>query len=177
MRYTEEINDIFSLKRTENMAYVQCISADFAMGAGIAVSFNKYFNTKQTLMNRYPGAWTDEWDNIPPSKRGMCIYAEPVFNLVTKQTYWQKPSLQTLQNALFSLKEQVMERGITVLACPQFGSGLDKLSWDSVRKLMIDTFKDTNVDIVVCGMTRTKDFPYQAIETSTQLEPDYMEME
>lgn len=44
MKYAEIKKDIFSIQKP--CYYVQCISADFAMGAGIALGFNEHFNMK-----------------------------------------------------------------------------------------------------------------------------------
>ena len=45
MIYKYEECDLFCVP--SNYYLVQCISADFAMGAGIAVQFNKHFNVKE----------------------------------------------------------------------------------------------------------------------------------
>ena len=47
MVYREEVRDLFSVADDYFLAH--CISADFAMGKGIAVEFNKRFNTKTKL--------------------------------------------------------------------------------------------------------------------------------
>ena len=33
---------------------------------------------------------------------------------------------------------------------PLIGCGLDKLKWGKVRKIIIDTFNDTDIEILVC---------------------------
>ena len=50
MIYKEEKRDLFSVSDSRYLA--QCISADFAMGAGIAVQFNKHSNVKGNLKNK-----------------------------------------------------------------------------------------------------------------------------
>jgi hypothetical protein len=50
MFYKEEKRDLFGV--SDNYYLVQCISADFAMGAGIAVQFNKHFNVKENLKSK-----------------------------------------------------------------------------------------------------------------------------
>lgn len=85
MTYKEEKRDLFTVP--ENYYLVQCISADFAMGAGIAVQFNKHFNTKNNLKSRY-GNLTAQWDK----QNGLTVQDGRVFCLVTKKFYWEKPS-------------------------------------------------------------------------------------
>ena len=48
MTYKEEVRDLFSVP--DDYYFVQCISADFGMGKGIAVEFNKRFDTKNKLI-------------------------------------------------------------------------------------------------------------------------------
>ena len=52
MLYKEEIRDLFSV--SEDYALAHCISADFAMGKGIVVEFNKRFDMKNRLRQKYP---------------------------------------------------------------------------------------------------------------------------
>ena len=51
MIYNEENRDLFSVP--EDFYLVHCISADFGMGKGIVVEFNKRFNMKEQL-NKWP---------------------------------------------------------------------------------------------------------------------------
>ena len=48
------------------------------------------------------------------------------------------------------MKKQCLELGITKIAMPLIGCGLDKLKWEKVRKIIIDTFNDTDIEILVC---------------------------
>ena len=49
MIYREEIQDLFSVPNDYYLAH--CISADFGMGKGIVVEFNKRFDMKKKLQN------------------------------------------------------------------------------------------------------------------------------
>ena len=48
MYYKEKFGNLFELG--EKYTYVQCISMDLKMGAGIAVQFNRHFNVKSKLL-------------------------------------------------------------------------------------------------------------------------------
>ena len=52
MIYEEEQRDLFLVSEEYYLAH--CISADFGMGKGIVVEFNKRFNMKYKLRNKYP---------------------------------------------------------------------------------------------------------------------------
>ena len=51
MIYKEEVRDLFSVPEDYYLAH--CISADFGMGKGIVVEFNKRFDMKHKLQNKY----------------------------------------------------------------------------------------------------------------------------
>lgn len=46
--------DLFDNNIQEPFYYAHCISADFALGAGIAVQFNKLFHLRSKLRESYP---------------------------------------------------------------------------------------------------------------------------
>lgn len=133
----EEKRDLFEVPVEYHLAH--CISADFGMAAGIAVEFNKRFNMKIKLMSKY-GSTT--YPN--------CLVENGVFNLVTKDKYWQKPSIETLQGALNCMRDYVLENNITKIAMPKIGCGLDRLQWGSVKEVINDTFKDIDIEILIC---------------------------
>lgn len=92
--------DLFNLVlREPGTVFVQCISADLRMGRGIAEQFNDHFNVKDILMNQEPN-YLVRFDNRIQYINGEeiddagIIKAEgtPVYNLVTKRNYWEKPT-------------------------------------------------------------------------------------
>lgn len=147
MGYKEIKGDIF----TEDMSYkfVQCISADLAMGKGIAVGYNEHFNAKNLMLTAYSNTLISEWDLTLPPKRGMCKYTPPVLNLVTKRRYWEKPTLETMKNALWELRALCTHYGIDKIAMPKIGCGLDRLKWEDVKKLIEQVFTDSEIEIHV----------------------------
>lgn len=139
--------DIFNYIGEEGAHFVQCISADFACGAGIAVDFNKYFDIKNQLLFHYKRIWKG---------KGYCIKIPliPVFNLVTKQYYYQKPTMNTMIQALLDFHSFYTKERMTSDACtiymPKIGCGLDKLKWMDIEEAIKEIFKDTDINIVVC---------------------------
>lgn len=139
--------DLFTLPKEYSL--VHCISADLAMGAGIAVSFNKHFNMRSRLLKQFGTDLVTSWDKTPT---GHCIHEDRVFNLITKRNYWHKPTYKTLTEALTECKNQCEFLNVEKLAMPMIGCGLDKLEWSKVSLIIQEVFKDTNIDIIVCKL-------------------------
>lgn len=145
MTYREQIKDLFTVPEHYYLAH--CISADFAMGKGIAVEFNKQFNTKQHLIRKYKSHLKD-W--VQNNWTYNCILEDRVFNLITKQLYWHKPTYQTLAGALTLMKDICIEQDIHHIAMPVIGCGLDRLQWSSVSEIIKEIFRDTDIEIIIC---------------------------
>lgn len=139
MLYKElENTDLFAM--SADYALAHCISSDAALGAGIAVLFNKRFNMRAKLKK------------LPKEtlKYPTCVYIDGVFNLVTKDKYWNKPTLATLRASFEKMKEQALEMKINKIAMPLIGCGLDRLHWVDVSYMIQEIFADTNIEIVIC---------------------------
>lgn len=145
MIYKEEHKDLFSVPEDYYLAH--CISADFCMGAGIAVQFNKRFDMRNKLVKNYP-TYIDKFriDGV----HGDCILQDKVFNLITKERYWDKPTYTTLTEALTQMCTLCIMFGIKKIAMLLIGCGLDKLDWSTVSILIKSVFKDTDIEILVC---------------------------
>lgn len=145
MIYKEEYRNLFSVQK--DYYFAQCVSADFGMGAGIAVQFNERFNTKDRLTKIYPN-YLSEYKSSEES--GDCILQDKVFNLITKERYWNKPTYVSITEALIKMRELCNLGSIKKVAMPTIGAGLDKLDWNKVSTLIKDVFKDTDIEILVC---------------------------
>ena len=145
MVYKEEIRDLFTVPEEYYLAH--CISADFGMGKGIVVEFNKIFDMKRKLQKTYPD-YLNQWTHT--KMIGDCIQQDRVFNLITKERYYQKPTYKSLTVALKEMKELCNEIHVTKIAMPIIGCGLDRLQWDKVSEIIKEVFKNTNIEILVC---------------------------
>lgn len=144
MTYKEEIRDLFSVPEDYYLAH--CISADFGMGKGIVVEFNKRFDMKNKLQSKYP-YFFKSFHNVMNSA---CILEDRVFNLITKDRYFHKPTYESLTGALYDMKFQALDNNITKIAMPVIGCGLDKLEWSKVSEIIKGVFEDTDIEILVC---------------------------
>ena len=141
MTYKEEIRDLFSVPDDYYLAH--CISADFGMGKGIVVEFNKRFDMKNKLQSKYPHF-------ISQYTGGNCLLEGRVFNLVTKPNYWSKPTYKTLLTSLMCMKSLCLKNNVKKLAMPVIGCGLDRLEWCKVSDIIKEVFEDTDIEILVC---------------------------
>ena len=137
MTITEKNMDLFTVPQGHYLAH--CISADFALGAGIAKVFNDVFNMREKLKEFY--SWPDVGD---------CLPVDNVFNLVTKELAFQKPTIDSLGESLQCMKRQMLALKIKKLAMPKIGCGLDKLDWEEVKDVIETVFDDTDIEILVC---------------------------
>lgn len=145
MKYYEEKRDLFSVDKDYFLAH--CISADFGMGAGIVVLFNRRFDMKQRLKHKYPN-YLKKWQT--ENLNGDCIVVDRVFNLITKERVYNKPTYESLENALLKCKRYAVANNITKIAMPLIGCGLDQLKWECVSEIVKKTFADTDIEILVC---------------------------
>lgn len=135
--YFKVVGDIFDRgKLDESIYYVQCVSRDLEMGAGIAKQFNKIFNTKYYSRARWASLSEFTRNNIK------CLRVGRVFNLITKDKYYNKPTLVTLSDSLIALSSNIesllmTNHKITEIRLPAIGCGLDKLKWSDVEPLLI----------------------------------------
>jgi len=124
-----------------DVVLAHCVSADCAMGAGIALQFRKQFRDMPAfcLMQN-------------PEIGQAILYSgvdRRVINLVTKAKYFHKPTYSTLEAALLDMRRVLESNRITRISMPRIGCGLDRLQWGAVRQLIANTFGDMELIIEV----------------------------
>ena len=120
-----------------------CISADARMSKGFP----------DLLSHRIPGLGSTcrkaglfmgqvyaLWDSI--GKRY-------IYNLVTKEMFYDKPNPTTLSKTLEAMKIHASMNGVSTIAIPKFVCGLDQMNWQEVVKLLRGIFAYADVQIVV----------------------------
>ena len=137
MIFREETMNLFDVHDSYCLAH--CIASDLKMGKGIAVPINRAYKLMEQILKS--GLST---------KHPTCILTGRVFNLITKARSHHKPLAGDLFLALEDMKKIIVEREIKKIAMPRIGCGLDKLSWDDVKKFLQTTFSDLDVEILVC---------------------------
>lgn len=139
MTITTVKKDLFTMPQGYYLAH--CISADFALGAGIAKTFDTVYNMRHKLFKDRPNYVYNGGD---------AILIDNVFNLVTKAKYWHKPTYDSLRESLEMMKEHLEFMDVTKLAMPKIAAGLDRLEWDKVYAIISEVFDDIGIDIVIC---------------------------
>lgn len=146
MTYKEEKRDLFMVGDDYYLAH--CISADFKLGAGIAVEFVKRFDMRDKLFKLFPNGYEVELKHYKINADSILV--DRVINLVTKMKYYQKPTYETMKTALSMMKLICTANNIKKVAMPKIGCGLDRLNWDKVSALIHEIFNDTDIEILVC---------------------------
>jgi hypothetical protein len=139
MTITIEKRDLFTVPQGYYLAH--CISADFALGAGIAKKFDEVYNMRFKLFKNYDMYTYEGGDALP---------IDNVFNLVTKPKCYHKPRYEAVREALEVMKEIMINLDVTKLAMPRIASGLDRLDKDRVYDIICEVFEDTDVEILIC---------------------------
>ena len=124
---------------TDRFMYVQCASADLRLGAGIAQDFNREFNVRPALRKTY---------GTPVPMYTTCK-SYHVYTMITKKSFWMKPTLHDMHEALKMLRVMCEQDNVQILAMPRIGCGLDRLRWIDVYDRILDVFDDMDIDIHV----------------------------
>lgn len=141
MIITTENRDLFTVPQGYYLAH--CISADFALGAGVAKTFDEVYNMRLKLFDMY-----QDYEYTS----GDALLVDNVFNLVTKAKYYHKPTYSSVKEALEKMKKWMEMLHINKVAMPKIGCGLDKLQWMYVYDIICDVFEDTDVEILICEL-------------------------
>ena len=134
-----EQRDLFTVPQGYYLAH--CISADFALGAGIAKKFDEVYNMRFKLFREY---------DMYEYEGGDALLIDNVFNLVTKKKCYHKPTYESIEAALETMKDIMDFNSTTKLAMPKIGCGLDRCNWDTVYEIICEVFEDTDVEILIC---------------------------
>lgn len=149
--YVERQCDLFEeYGDRDDVYFAHCISADCVMGAGIAIQFVNWFKKKYDLNLR-------SLCSCEGANEGTCIETGMLFNLVTKEHYWDKPTYSSLERSLKCMAKSYMQGYVTnsidgvefkrttiVMPC------IDELDWTRVRNIIFKVFRYIPVNIIVC---------------------------
>lgn len=117
-------------------ALVNYISADFVFDAGLPKLFQTRYSTRDDLRQRFPHY---NWDG-----HGHCLCTNNlhILNLITKNRFFEKSTLVTIEEALLQMKEFCEIMGIYKIAMPRIGE-----DWQDVKDIIMNIFMGTNFDI------------------------------
>jgi len=72
-----------------------------------------------------------------------------IYYLVTKDRYFHKPKLDDLCSSLKCALTHCQNHGVTRLAMPRIGCGLDKLNWADVSQALKEIFVKNGISVTV----------------------------
>lgn len=68
---------------------------------------------------------------------------------ITKPRYFHKPSYDSLEASLVSMRAHIIAHEVREVCMPRIGCGLDGLLWPKVAELIQKVFRDVDVAITV----------------------------
>ena len=71
---------------------------------------------------------------------------------MTKEKYSDTPDLQTLATTLQNMQAHATMHGVSTIAIPKIGCGLDQMNWQDVVKLLLNIFAYSDIQIVVYSL-------------------------
>ncbi|KAK3912018.1 ADP-ribose glycohydrolase OARD1 [Frankliniella fusca] len=134
----EEQGDLFSAPPTTSLAH--CVSSDLKMGAGIAVLFRRKFGRVEYLKNQEKSVGEVAYLRDGPRF---------IFYLITKQWFYDKPTLTTLLRSLLEMRDLCDRFGVRKLAMPRIGCGLDGLQWPIVYEMITEVFSHRGMEVTI----------------------------
>lgn len=145
----EEVGDLFMCDADACLAH--CVSQDLRMGKGIAVLFKKRFGQVAEL-------------KAQQAKIGECAIlhrgdeggSSAVYYMVTKERYFHKPTYESVNAALESVRNHMVGRSFTKLCIPRIGCGLDGLEWNTVKDMIVRVFGETGISVTVYRLEERK---------------------
>lgn len=153
--------DLFDLmeqleKDGKHPVAAHCIAADFGMTGGIAKQFVDRMNMRDKLWDWAkatgrritPNPYGSYGDSVVGIQH-WAIRVDNVYNLITKQWTYERPTYDDLVAALDNLKAAMVRDELNLLVIPKLGCGIDGLSWNVVRRLITATFQSTDITVMV----------------------------
>ena len=126
----------------------QAISADLNFSVGlpalfdVAYDMSKKFEKEAETYEEF-GA---DFNPVP----GQVYLIDNVFNLIVKETSYDRPSREHLLTALVDLREEMEDLYVTKLAIPRICCGRNGLDWREVRNVIEFIFHEFDGEILVC---------------------------
>jgi len=145
-RVTEIFGDLF-LDAPNDAALANCVGGEYKMGAGISVKFREKYGNISYLksLKLQPG----QVATLPiHSKEGELD--KYIFYLVTKPRSANcLPKRVDFKAAVMELANQCKSLGVSTLAIPKIGAGLDRLPWPWVLSVINEAFSGVDTDVLV----------------------------
>ena len=137
----EVLGDLFQCPETSSLGH--CVSADLAMGKGIAVLFKNLFQGVEELKAQACSVG----DTGVLERNGRFVYY-----LVSKDKFWNKPTPDDVRRSLLSMRQHALDHEVTHICLPRIACGLDGLLWVHVRGMLVEVFSGSGVQVTVYSL-------------------------
>ncbi len=113
------------------------------MSAGIAPNFCTHFSDLRACVQQ------------EKTKRGtLHAISRPekqcwVYNLVTKQKCYEKPTIEDLKHSSLSMREHAIANRVLEIHLPKIACGKDRMNWPEVREFLINIFRNTPLRVTI----------------------------
>lgn len=133
-----------SLTEKKNIFVAHSISNDWALGKGVAKLLDREFSIKKYYYNNF------EKTKVTDVFCTNTVFS--LYNLITKEHFWDKPTYDSITDTLVNLKISIIENKLNnyELIMPRIGCGLDKLDWAIIKSIIEDILLDTVPNITIC---------------------------
>lgn len=146
LNLSEKTGDLFDPDNA-SLHFAHCISKDCRMGAGVALSFVSHFGGSS-----FRRAVADQAKSVG-DVAVVTVGGKTIYNLITKDRYFQKPTMATLIASLLAMRRHAVANRVKSITMPRIGCGLDKLPWVNVRQALEDIFSQTDIAITIIDKT------------------------
>ena len=117
-----------------------CVSRDLRMTKGIAAQFRGRFGRISELLNQKA-----QIGEIAVLRHGQRF----LYYLVTKNKYYHKPSLYAVRASLLAMRKHMLTHGVQTAALPRVASGLDRVPWAEVKRVLEEIFGSSSLTIYI----------------------------
>ena len=141
-----EYGDIFDLKYAK-IHKAHCVSADLALGAGIAKKMDDAYHIKDQIKTGMEQLERDgESFHVPfPG----VVRTGNIYNVVTKQKYFHKPTNKDFTSAFVHLRNMMLSEKVYSVVMPEVGSGLDRLDKSWVFSTLSSIFLGSPISVTM----------------------------
>lgn len=137
-----ELGDILT---SPAQCLVNTVNCEGFMGKGIAYQFKEKFpeNNKNYVKACKAGIF----------KIGKILFfkeqSKIIANFPTKDKWREKSQYFYIESGLQALKKGIIEKNIESVAIPPLGCGNGGLEWNKVKQMIIDTFQELSVNVII----------------------------
>ena len=135
----EEVRDILDVPKKYYICHAS--SAELNFDTGLASVINTAYDTKESIRAKYGLGFTSQ---------GRAYLTGNIITLTVKKLDTDRPQLSTVEECLLIVKNLINLEGIRHIAFPTICCGNMGMNWSDIKKLIIKTFSDCDVEILIC---------------------------